>query len=73
MNSYTAAGRFSAPLHFIDANDSPPESCGVVFDRDCGEACIIGAIGNYVSARREEEMKGKGGGIEADEWNRRGS
>lgn len=48
---YTAAGRFSAPFHFIDAFDDPPLSCGVQFVRDCGEmGCIVGAIQNYVCA-----------------------
>ncbi|KAH8596107.1 phospholipase C/P1 nuclease domain-containing protein [Bisporella sp. PMI_857] len=45
---YTQAGRFSAPLHFIDANDSPPEKCSVQYVRDCGEkGCIVGAVANY--------------------------
>lgn len=45
---YTAAGRFTAPFHFIDAEDNPPESCGVVYKRDCGSrGCVVGAIGNY--------------------------
>jgi len=47
---YTAAGRFSGPFHFIDADDSPPASCGVKYARDCGEqGCVVGAIQNYVS------------------------
>lgn len=47
---YTAEGRFSAPFHFIDAEDNPPESCGVRYVRDCGDrGCIVGAIRNYVS------------------------
>ncbi len=55
---YTAAGRFSAPFHFIDAEDDPPRSCGVKYERDCGEkGCIVGAILNYVS-----EMKDEGAG-----------
>lgn len=30
--------------------DSPPESCGVDFERDCPEeGCIVSAINNYVS------------------------
>lgn len=46
---YTAAGRFSAPFHFIDAEDNPPTSCGVTYSRDCGEkGCVVGAINNYV-------------------------
>lgn len=45
----TAAGAFSAPLHYIDAQDNPPETCEVDFDRDCGEeGCIVSAIANYV-------------------------
>jgi hypothetical protein len=46
---YTSAGRFSAKLHYIDAQDDPPERCGVQMKRDCGEGCIVGGIGNYVS------------------------
>ncbi|KAM0199249.1 hypothetical protein ACHAQI_012154 [Fusarium lateritium] len=44
----TAAGKWSAPLHFIDAEDSPPTSCNVDYDRDCGSnGCSISAIANY--------------------------
>ncbi|KAI0014399.1 nuclease S1 precursor [Xylariaceae sp. FL0662B] len=47
---YTAEGSFSAPFHYIDANDDPPASCGVEFDRDCGdEGCIVSALANYTS------------------------
>lgn len=47
---YTSAGRFSAPFHFIDAEDSPPSSCSVDFDRDCGNAgCSVSAIANYTA------------------------
>ena len=48
---YTEAGRFSAKLHYIDAKDEPPRSCGVVMERDCvgGTGCVVGAVGNYVS------------------------
>nr|POE78503.1 nuclease s1 [Quercus suber] len=47
---YTAAGRFSAPFHFIDAEDNPPSSCNVDFDRDCGASgCSISAIANYTT------------------------
>lgn len=47
---YTSAGRWSAPLHFIDANDSPPSSCSVDYNRDCGDTgCSISAIVNYTS------------------------
>lgn len=47
---YTTAGKFSAPYHYIDANDSPPSSCSVSVARDCGSAgCIVTAIANYTS------------------------
>ena len=46
---YSSGGEWSAPFHFIDANDSPPNSCSVDFDRDCGEeGCSVSAIANYV-------------------------
>ena len=47
----TTAGKFSAPFHYIDANDSPPSSCGVELARDCGKGgCVVSAIANYVRA-----------------------
>ncbi|KAF2968400.1 hypothetical protein GQX73_g5131 [Xylaria multiplex] len=47
---YTSAGSFSAPFHYIDANDSPPSACGVDYARDCGAAgCIVSALQNYTS------------------------
>jgi hypothetical protein len=46
---YTTAGSFSAPFHYIDANDSPPAACSVSYTRDCGSAgCVVSAIKNYV-------------------------
>lgn len=45
---YTDEGAFSAPFHYIDAEDNPPETCNVHFDRDCGDAgCSVSAIANY--------------------------
>lgn len=53
---YTAAGAFSAPFHYIDAQDSPPSSCGVSYSRDCGSSgCSVSAINNYT----EILLKGK--------------
>ncbi|KAJ7230862.1 nuclease s1 [Mycena haematopus] len=44
----TAAGAWSAPLHFIDAEDNPPTACNVNFTRDCGTTgCVVSAIANY--------------------------
>ncbi|KKY30129.1 putative nuclease s1 [Diaporthe ampelina] len=46
----TTAGKFSAPFHYIDAQDNPPSSCGVDYDRDCGSGgCVVSAISNYTS------------------------
>lgn len=45
----TTAGKFSAPYHFIDAEDNPPTSCSVETTRDCGAGgCVVSAIANYV-------------------------
>ncbi|KAI4109975.1 MAG: hypothetical protein L6R37_000325 [Teloschistes peruensis] len=45
---YTTAGKFSAPFHFIDAEDNPPSACSVDLNRDCGAGgCIVSAIANY--------------------------
>ncbi|OJD33978.1 s1 p1 nuclease [Diplodia corticola] len=47
---YTTEGAFSAEYHYIDANDSPPDSCGVELERDCPDSgCIVSAIANYTS------------------------
>ncbi|KAF7331284.1 Nuclease PA3 [Mycena kentingensis (nom. inval.)] len=44
----TSAGAWSSPLHFIDAQDNPPSSCSVDFNRDCTSAgCVVSAIANY--------------------------
>ncbi|KAH8885517.1 S1/P1 nuclease [Thozetella sp. PMI_491] len=46
----TTAGKFSAPFHYIDANDNPPSSCSVEYSRDCGSGgCVVSAIANYTS------------------------
>lgn len=44
----TTAGAWSSALHYIDAEDDPPASCNVDYDRDCGSAgCVVSAIANY--------------------------
>ncbi|KAF2758085.1 S1/P1 nuclease-like protein [Pseudovirgaria hyperparasitica] len=46
----TTAGKWSAPLHFMDAMDSPPGSCGVNFARDCpAEGCVVSALTNFTN------------------------
>jgi hypothetical protein len=55
---YTDGGGWSAPLHYIDANDNPPESCSVDYSRDCGdEGCSVSAIVNYTSILLDDESK----------------
>ena len=44
---YTSAGSFTKNFHYIDAMDSPPDSCEVEFNRDCEGGCIVSAINNY--------------------------
>jgi len=54
---YTKAGKFSEPYHFIDANDSPPSSCGVTYSRDCGDTgCVVAAIQNYTTRVMDESL-----------------
>src|SRR4051812_46681665 len=43
---YTSAGHWSAPFHFVDAQDSPPSACNLNYQRDCSGGCIISAITN---------------------------
>lgn len=53
---YTAEGSFSEPYHFIDAEDSPPSSCSVDYDRDCGsKGCSVSAIANYTLRVQEPD------------------
>ncbi|KIK71473.1 hypothetical protein GYMLUDRAFT_79527 [Collybiopsis luxurians FD-317 M1] len=45
-----AAYSWSAPFHFVDAEDDPPSSCSVEETRDCGDNdCILSAIANYTT------------------------
>ncbi|KAF7366371.1 putative s1 p1 nuclease [Mycena sanguinolenta] len=44
----TTAGAWSAPFHFIDAEDNPPTTCDVNYSRDCGSTgCSVSAMANY--------------------------
>ncbi|KAF8807636.1 nuclease Le1 [Phlegmacium glaucopus] len=44
------AFKWSAPFHFVDAQDNPPTSCSVSESRDCGTGqCILSAIANYTT------------------------
>lgn len=55
---YTKWGRFSGPLHYIDAKDSPPEYCGIVYERDCKpEGCVVSAIQNYTSQLLDPHLR----------------
>ncbi|RPB17944.1 hypothetical protein L211DRAFT_871952 [Terfezia boudieri ATCC MYA-4762] len=49
--SHTPEGRWSGPLHYIDAHDDPGNGvCGVQLARDCGQEgmCVVGGIVNVV-------------------------
>ena len=53
---YTSEGSFSSAFHYIDAEDDPPSSCNVDFDRDCGdEGCVVSAIANYTQRVQESD------------------
>ncbi|KAK7958301.1 nuclease S1 [Apiospora saccharicola] len=55
---HTEAGKFSSGFHYIDAQDSPPSSCGVDLARDCGEGgCIVTAITNYTNRLLDADLK----------------
>src|SRR4051794_29585796 len=44
---YTSNYSWSKPLHYADAMDSAPASCGYDDARDCKGNCIVSAITNY--------------------------
>src|SRR5688572_33254602 len=47
---YTAEGSFSAPSHYIDALDKPPQQCNVDYERDCPEeGCIVSRSEEHTS------------------------
>ncbi|KAK4692058.1 nuclease S1, partial [Lecanoromycetidae sp. Uapishka_2] len=53
----TTAGKFSAPYHFIDAEDDPPTSCSVDLTRDCGAGgCVVAAIANYTQRVQDSSL-----------------
>ncbi|VDC07064.1 unnamed protein product [Peniophora sp. CBMAI 1063] len=51
------AYKFSAPFHYIDAEDSPPTSCSVNLSRDCGSSgCVVTAIQNYTQRLLDTDL-----------------
>lgn len=41
---------YSAGWHYIDAQDNPPEHCGINMTRDClAEGCVVSAIANHTA------------------------
>ncbi|KAJ5894315.1 hypothetical protein N7495_006006 [Penicillium taxi] len=52
----TKAGKWSASMHYIDANDDPPSDCNVSYDRDCGSSCSVSAIQNYTQRVVESDL-----------------
>ncbi|KAK7956187.1 uncharacterized protein PG986_005409 [Apiospora aurea] len=57
---HTEAGKFSSGFHYIDAQDSPPSSCGVDLARDCGEGgCITNRLLDADLESSERQMAAK--------------
>jgi hypothetical protein len=57
---YTSGGGWSAPFHFLDAEDNPPSSCNVNYNRDCGSSgYVVSAINNYVRLKQKSESRTK--------------
>ncbi|KAH0437997.1 S1/P1 Nuclease [Colletotrichum camelliae] len=56
---YTRWGHFTGPFHFIDAHDSPPDYCGIDFERDCkAEGCVVTALANYTTRSLDTKLSG---------------
>ncbi|EPQ59993.1 nuclease Le1 [Gloeophyllum trabeum ATCC 11539] len=55
---YETAYKWSAPYHFVDAEDDPlDDSCSVSETRDCGDGgCILTAIANYTTRIQETSL-----------------
>jgi len=53
--------KYTAPWHFIDAEDHPPENCTVHFHRDCkpGPGCIVSAITNMTERVNNASLSSK--------------
>ncbi|KAF3934814.1 hypothetical protein ABW20_dc0110604 [Dactylellina cionopaga] len=52
-------GRYSKTWHYIDAQDDPPTSCGVNYNRDCainGSGCIVSALVNMTARLQDETL-----------------
>lgn len=58
---HTKGYTWSAPFHFVDANDSPLDgSCSVDETRDCGDGkCILSAIANYTTRVAKTSLSAK--------------
>lgn len=57
----TPEGRETGSWHFVNAHDSPPKSCDLDFERDCGDRCLVTAILNVVSLLLKVERSGVDG------------
>lgn len=45
---YIPSFKYSAPWHYIDAQDDPPHQCGINITRDClSDGCVVSAIANH--------------------------
>jgi len=54
---HTTAGEWSAELHYIDAEDSPPDTCHVTYPSDCGSGgCVVSAIANFTDQLQDSSL-----------------
>ncbi|KAG8977981.1 hypothetical protein FRB90_008624, partial [Tulasnella sp. 427] len=57
---YLPEGTFSAGFHYVDAEDTPPTKCNVMYKRDCGDSgCILSAIANYTTRVQDSTLDAK--------------
>jgi len=49
---------YTAPWHFIDAQDNPPYQCGINMTRDCAleTGCVVSAIANHTARVADEDL-----------------
>ncbi|EPS42307.1 hypothetical protein H072_3732 [Dactylellina haptotyla CBS 200.50] len=52
-------GRYSKTWHYIDAQDNPPDQCGVQYNRDCainGGGCVVSALVNMTARIQDADL-----------------
>ncbi|EWC45905.1 hypothetical protein DRE_04912 [Drechslerella stenobrocha 248] len=59
--AHVPLGRYSKGWHYIDARDEPPTSCGIQYNRDCGDdggkgGCVVSALVNMTSRLQDDTL-----------------